>query len=126
MRPTRPVSSDSSRSAPASGCSPKSMPPPGSVHEPGRSVMLLSRHINSRDASSTHTLYAATRCTRGRLLTLRSSAVESRVALLAERGHAFHEVGRRGREGLEVAFELERMREVGFEGRVQQTLREAQ
>ena len=44
-----------------------------------------------------------------------SAAGEVRVAAVAEGGHALDEVRRRGREGLEVALELERVGEVGLE-----------
>ena len=120
MRPTRPVSSCSSRRAPASGCSPKSMPPPGSVHAPGASVMLLKRQTNKRSDSSTQTLYAATRCE------FSSLPRELRVALLAERGHAFGKIGRVGGECLEVRLELEDVRQVALERCVEQPLRQAE
>ena len=55
-----------------------------------------------------------------------SCAGEVGVALLAERRHPFAQVGRRGRERLEVAFELERVGEVGLEAGVEQPLREAE
>src|SRR5689334_4829071 len=55
-----------------------------------------------------------------------SLAGELGVALLAERGHALDQVGRRRGERLEMRFELERAREIGFERGVEQSLREAE
>src|ERR1019366_2120029 len=48
------------------------------------------------------------------------------VAPIPERGHAFHQVGGGGGEGLIGAFEVEGPFEGGFEARVEQPLREAE
>ena len=61
-RPTRPVSSASSRRTARAGSSPCWTPPPGRVQVPGVSVFDDIRHNSTRPRPSTHTAYAPTRC----------------------------------------------------------------
>ena len=62
-RPMRPVSSSSSRTTASSGRSPKSIPPPGSVHHPGDGSPDARRQQRSRSPSR-QIAYAATRTRR--------------------------------------------------------------
>ncbi len=73
MRPLRPVSSCSSRNAACSGCSPNSTPPPGSVHQPGRSVIAreaahqetvlrVEAHVVCRDRCTCGTVQVPSNC----------------------------------------------------------------
>ena len=65
ISPASPVSSVSSRSAASRGSSPKSTPPPGSVHMPSERAVAPGAMRLSRMASpSTHSAYAATRVMR--------------------------------------------------------------
>ena len=104
MRPVRPVSSCElaerrrPRDARRSRCR-----RPGSVHA-ARALGDVGQPAQqqARSSSSTHTLYAATRWMRAAASGSLTSPSKLRVALLAERGHALDEVGRRGGERLEV------------------------